>query len=258
MVVSARLRLLGVDYFVGDLPSAAATIVRRGLAGDGGYVVCCNVHVLTSSQRIAPVRRALEAAWLVLPDGAPVAWLQRRAGAETARRIAGPDLMLAVLAGGRSVGLKHFLFGSTTTVLESLTRQLDKLVPGVQIVGRYSPGPGAEDSREALSSIRSAEPHIVWVALGAPRQELWMRRHADEFEGLAVGVGAAFDFLAGTKRRAPTWIQESGLEWLHRLVSEPRRLGPRYLQTNPSFVLLTGRELLRRKWSKARRRVSNE
>ena len=248
----------GFNCFVGDLDSAAAAIVNRGSRQEGGYVVCCNVHVLTTSQRMQSLRRALEEAWLVVPDGAPVAWLQRRTGAKHARRVAGPDLMLAVLAGGRTVGLRHFLFGSTPAVLDALKEELEQKVPGVQIVGAYSPRHQEEDSPDALSSIGCAQPDVVWVALGAPRQELWLHRHAGEIDAVGLGVGAAFDFHAGAKPRAPKWAQRSGFEWLHRLVFEPSRLGPRYLQTNPSFFLLAGRELLRRNWSRERRRVNNE
>ena len=220
--------------------------MQHSLTKGGGYVVCCNVHILTASQRIPSLREALRAAWLVVPDGAPVAWLQRRTGASRARRIPGPDLMLAVVARGQTTGVKHFLFGSTPTVLDSLEQRLEQTAPSARIVGAYSPRPGEEDSPEALSSIISAQPDIVWVGLGAPRQELWMHRHTDDLDALALGVGAAFDFHAGAKQRAPKWVQETGFEWLHRLVSEPLRLGPRYLRTNPSFVRIAARELLHR------------
>ena len=249
---------LGFDCFVGDLDAAAAAVVDRGYERAGGYVVCCNVHVLTASGRMKSLQQALESAWLVVPDGAPVAWLLRRTGAKQARRVAGPDLMLAVLETGRSIGLRHFLFGSTPRVLDALTRELEQKVPGVEIVGAYSPRPREEDSPEALSSITSAQPHIVWVALGAPRQELWLHRHAGEINAVGVGVGAAFDFHAGTKPRAPEWAQRSGFEWLHRFISEPSRLGPRYLQTNPSFFLLAGRELLRRDGGEELQRIKDE
>jgi N-acetylglucosaminyldiphosphoundecaprenol N-acetyl-beta-D-mannosaminyltransferase len=236
--------VLGVDCFVGDLDTAASAVVDRAVSGQGGYAVLCNTHVLTGAQRSVPLREALEAAWMVFPDGAPVAWLQRRTGADGARRIGGPDLMPAVLARGRMAGLRHFLFGSTPAVLASLEARLDQAVPEAEIVGARAPEPGAEHSREALTSIRLARPDIIWVALGAPRQELWMHRHALEFEpAIALGVGAAFDFWAGTKSRASKWVQDAGLEWLHRLVSEPLRLGPRYLKTNSAFLLLAGREL---------------
>ena len=234
----------GVNCFVGSLDSAASAIVERAFSGGGGYAVLANTHVLTTAQRSLPLLAALEAAWMVFPDGAPVAWLQRRTGADGAFRIAGPDLMPAVLARGRKVGLRHFLFGSTPIVLRLLETRLKQEVSGVEIVGSCAPEPGEEHSPEVLAKIRSARPHVVWVALGAPRQELWMHRHVRALEpAVALGVGAAFDFHAGTKTRAPRWLQNAGLEWLHRLGSEPLRLGPRYLRTNTEFIFLARRVL---------------
>jgi N-acetylglucosaminyldiphosphoundecaprenol N-acetyl-beta-D-mannosaminyltransferase len=245
---SARHSVLGVDCFVGDLDTAASAVVDRAGSGQGGYAVLCNTHVLTQSQHSAAVRQALEEAWLVFADGAPVAWLQRRTGADGARRIAGPDLMPVVLAKGREVGMRHFLFGSTPAVLGLLESRLEQAFSGVEIVGARAPEPGAEHLPEALASIRSARPDVVWVALGAPRQELWMHRHADELQpSIALGVGAAFDFHGGTKPRAPKWLQNAGLEWLHRLFSEPARLAPRYVRANTEFMLLAGRELFARR-----------
>jgi N-acetylglucosaminyldiphosphoundecaprenol N-acetyl-beta-D-mannosaminyltransferase len=147
------------------------------------------------------------------------------------------------MADGRRLGLRHFLFGSTTDVLARLSERLAVTVPDVEIAGSYSPPPGSEDSAQALAAIRATEPDVVWVALGAPRQELWMLRNAGRVGALMLGVGAAFDFHAGTKQRAPVWMQELGLEWLHRFVSEPRRLGPRYLKTNTAFLFLALQEL---------------
>ena len=194
------------------------------------------------------LREAVEDAWIVFPDGAPVAWLERRTGAVSGYRIAGPDLMPAVMEQGRRAGLRHFLFGSTPDVIGLLESQLRKLIPGVEIVGAHAPAIDEEHSPESLAYIRSTRPNIIWIALGAPRQELWMHRHASELEpALLLGVGAAFDFLAGTKSRAPRSLQDTGFEWLHRLLSEPARLGPRYLKANSAFVLLACRHLAARR-----------
>jgi N-acetylglucosaminyldiphosphoundecaprenol N-acetyl-beta-D-mannosaminyltransferase len=236
-----RHRVFGADCFVGDLEDAAAAVVDRALSGEGGYAVLGNTHVLMESQHNDALFEAVEHAWTVFPDGAPVAWFQRRGGADHARRIPGPDLMPAVLARGSEVGLKHFLFGSTQTVITQLESRLRDQFPGLEIVGAAAPSPGTEYSRTALKSIRRACPDVIWVALGAPRQELWMRRYAATLApAVVLGVGAAFDFIAGTKKRAPRTLQHMGLEWLHRLASEPRRLGPRYLKTNTQLVLRTG------------------
>jgi len=238
-------RVLGVDCFAGNLEAAAQAVVERALDRRGGYCCCCNVHVLTLAQHDTLLRDALRDAWAVFPDGAPVAWLERRRGA-VAERVAGPDLMPAVLALGSDVGLRHFLLGSTSDVLDRLEDRLALALPDAQIVGALSPPFTTEDPEIALDAISATEPDIVWCALGAPKQELWMRRHAAELaSGLMIGVGAAFDFLAGTKQRAPKWLQDHSLEWLHRLVSEPRRLSGRYISTNSEFIVRATIELLR-------------
>jgi N-acetylglucosaminyldiphosphoundecaprenol N-acetyl-beta-D-mannosaminyltransferase len=243
-----RCRVLDVDCFVGDVDRAVEAVIQRTESGRGGYACLANAHVMATAGRNASVRGALDSAWVVFPDGAPIAWLQRRTGADAARRVAGADLMLAVLDRGRQAGLRHFLFGSTNTVLRRLTQRVEADLPGIRIVDAYAPGIGEEHSPEALERVSRAEPHIVWVGLGAPKQELWMQRHGPSFQpALAVGVGAAFDFHAGTKVRAPVWMQRSGLEWLHRLGSEPGRLAGRYIRTNAEFIALALLDAARRR-----------
>jgi N-acetylglucosaminyldiphosphoundecaprenol N-acetyl-beta-D-mannosaminyltransferase len=190
------------------------------------------------------LRDALASAALVMPDGAPVAWLMRRTGRADAQRVAGPDLMWAVIREGRSLGLRHALFGSTPSVVGRLTERLAEDVPGALVVSSQAPDPGSEYDEEALSELRAAAPDVVWVALGAPKQEKWMRFAASRLPtSTLIGVGAAFDFHAGTKRRAPRWMQRVGLEWAFRLGSEPRRLAWRYLRTNSKFLVYAGRSL---------------
>jgi N-acetylglucosaminyldiphosphoundecaprenol N-acetyl-beta-D-mannosaminyltransferase len=243
-----RYSVLGTECFVGGLETAADAVVARALERSGGYCCFCNVHVLSLAKRDEALRRALESAWVVFPDGSPVAWLQRRLGV-AAQRVAGPDLMPIVLSLGRRDGLRHLLFGSTPEVLDVLEERLRAAYPGVQIVGALSPpfdATGEHQWRRAIDEISSAQPHIVWCALGAPKQELWMHRYAAELSPAPVlGVGAAFDFLAGTKPRASLWMQRHSLEWLHRLGSEPRRLSGRYIRTNSEFVLRAAFEILR-------------
>ncbi len=240
----AACRVLGADCFVGGVEEAAAELIERALGGEGGFVSLLNVHLAMTAQRDAAVSEAVSRAWRVLPDGAPIAWLERRKGARRAQRVGGPDLMLAVLDRGRLAGVRHFLFGSLPEVVERLEARLRGRLAGVEIVGAYAPPPGRESDPGAVRLVRDAQPHVVWVALGAPRQELWAARFAGEVApALVVCVGAAFDFHAGTKTRAPLWMQRHGLEWLHRLVKEPRRLGWRYLSTNSLFVIHALREL---------------
>ncbi len=239
-----RFRVLDIDCFVGDLDSAADAVIRRAHSGEGGLACFANAHVLVTSQQNEKLKTALQSSWTVFPDGSPVAWLQRRAGFVSAQRIAGPDLMPAVLDRGREDGLRHFLFGSTQPILDALKARLLTLFPGVEIVGTAAPSAGDEDLAEVVDQIRASEPHLVWIALGAPKQELWAQRHGTHLSSsLLMSVGAAFDFIAGAKPRAPKWMQTNGLEWLHRLATEPRRLGWRYVSTNSIFLLKALREL---------------
>jgi N-acetylglucosaminyldiphosphoundecaprenol N-acetyl-beta-D-mannosaminyltransferase len=175
------------------------------------------------------------------PDGAPAVWRQRAGGCAAARRVAGTELMLSVIALGQDLDLRHFLYGSTPQVLDRLTRSLVAAFPRACVVGTLSPPfrqMSADEEKGLATEIRSTSPHIVWVGLGTPKQDLWMHHNAQHLGGaLAMGVGAAFDFIGGTKRRAPAWMRDAGLEWLHRMCCEPRRLAPRYLDTNTRFVV---------------------
>jgi N-acetylglucosaminyldiphosphoundecaprenol N-acetyl-beta-D-mannosaminyltransferase len=248
---AATADVLGTPIFVGDVASAASWVVERALAGAGGYVCLCNVHLFVVARHDDEVRRALAGAALAFPDGWPIAWLQRRLGHASATRVAGPDLMARAIADGRSLRIRHFLLGSSDGVLRSLEENLRRRFPGAEIAGRRSlPFLEADEfsgTEPAIAEVRRTSPHVVWLSLGCPKQELWMLRYAHELApALVAGVGAAFDFHAGTKRRAPDWVQRAGLEWLHRLLSEPRRLASRYVRTNSEFLLLAGRELLRR------------
>lgn len=230
-------RVLDVDCFAGDLDAAAAAVVDRAAGDGGGYACFGNAHVLATAQRDPRLTEALRNAWSVFPDGFPVAWAQRRSGSTDASRIGGPDLMPLVLDRGRQRGLRHFMFGSTEPVVQGLIERMQQSFRGVEIAGSLSPPIGEFDSAAAIATIRAARPHVVWVAFGAPRQEIWMSQYARELSpALLLGVGAAFDFLSGAKPRAPEWMQRSGLEWFHRLATEPRRLAWRYLSTNTRFA----------------------
>lgn len=186
---------------------------------------------------------------MALPDGAPVAWTMRRRGYRGQRRISGPDLMLQLCAASSDTGVGVFLFGSTPHTLEVLQLQLCRVYPNLRIAGALSPKFGAWDADTAaryVEKINASGAGIVFVGLGCPRQEIWMASVRNRVNAVMLGVGAAFDFHAGTIQRAPEWMQRSGLEWLHRLVSEPRRLWKRYLVTNTLFIMHTLRDLLGR------------
>ncbi len=241
--------VLGVNYYVGDIESATQLVLERAESGLGGFSCLAGVHGIVHAQHRPELMAALGDAWLNFTDGAPVAWLMRRCGWPTTHRVAGPDLMPAVIEAGQTRGIRHYLFGSTPDTLALLEDSLRREYPGVQIAGSMSPPfrPLSDaEEMEIAAQIRAAEPHIVWVGLGLPKQDEWMHRNAPRLGPvLSMGVGAAFDFLAGTKPRAPLWMRSHGLEWLHRVRSEPRRLAYRYLTTNSEFIARAGVEVLR-------------
>lgn len=243
--------VLGVECFAGSLEQAAAETVARARSGAGGYVCLCSVHGVVFSHHDPELREALAGAWRVLPDGYPVAWMARRTGARQALRIAGTDFMSAVFEQGQDAGLRHFLFGSTPEVLARLESRLLERFPRAEIAGSLSPSftpLDPEEARRDLERIAAASPHLVWLGFSTPKQDLWMSRYAAGLApAVALGVGAAFDFNAGTKVRAPEWMQRAGLEWLHRLASEPTRLAGRYARINSEFAGRAALDLLRRR-----------
>lgn len=243
--------VLSVGVYAGSVDDAVRTVIDHAANRGGGYSCLCGAHLLTLGRRRQDVRAALTGAWLNFPDGAPVAWLQRAGGIRHAARVAGADLMLRVVEEGVPARLSHFLFGSTPDVLERLRRRLELLFPAARVSGTFSPPfgpPGTAADPAAIEAIRSSGAHIVWVALGAPKQELWMHRNVAQLRpALALGVGAAFDFISGTQVRAPLWMQRAGLEWLHRMSREPRRLVPRYLDANARFIAYVTSDLVRRR-----------
>jgi N-acetylglucosaminyldiphosphoundecaprenol N-acetyl-beta-D-mannosaminyltransferase len=241
------LPVLGFDTFVGNVERAAASVVQRARSGQRGHAVLANAHVLVTAQHDRELACAVRDAWTVFPDGAPVAWLQRRLGRRSAQRIAGAELMLAVARAGVRDGVRHAFFGGTPETLAALQRRLTAEIPGIRICAVIAPPFAPLDELGAhADAVRRARPDIVWVALGAPKQEVFMALHGHRFGALALGVGAAFDFLSGSKPRAPRWMQRTGLEWAHRLSSEPRRLAGRYLRTNSEFIVRAVADLSRK------------
>jgi len=219
---------------------------RAFLDGRGSYVCLANAHTTVESQDDAELRAAYGSAFLSVPDGMPLVWILRRRGARHVQKVTGIEYIPEVAAAGLDLGVRHFFFGGAPGVADTAGRELQARVPGTQVVGAYSPpfgAPEAWDLDELRTLLRAGRPHIVWVGLGAPKQELWMARVAGTLEApVMIGVGAAFDFLAGTKRAAPRVMSRLGLEWLFRLVSEPRRLWRRYLVGNSTFLWLLARE----------------
>lgn len=217
---------------------AAETVVEAGLARRPFEVHLCNAYTLSLVDYDEQLRAALERADLNLPDGTPVARIGRRHGSPGPVR--GPGLVGDVARSGVTRSLGHYLFGGADGVADEMALRLGKHAPGMRVVGTECP-PFRElsdaDLDEVARRIEASGAHVVWVGLGTPKQDYLVPRLAERVSAAVVPVGAAFDFWAGTVDEAPQWLHGSGLEWMHRLASEPRRLWRRYLIGNPRFLL---------------------
>jgi N-acetylglucosaminyldiphosphoundecaprenol N-acetyl-beta-D-mannosaminyltransferase len=240
--------VLGVPIDIVSSAEAVDRVQRWAARGESRVVCICNVHSVITARQQPEFLAAVAGADLATPDGAPVAWMLRRLGVHGQQRVSGPDLMLDYCAAAAVTSEPVFLLGSTQRTLELLQARLVTRFPGLRIAGSLSPPfrpLTAEDDERIAAAIAASGARTVWVSLGCPKQELWMSRQRGRIPAPMIGVGAAFDFHAGTVRRAPGWMQRSGLEWLHRLLSEPRRLWRRYLVTNTAFVLGALRQIVR-------------
>ena len=249
MEVRPAVRVFGVSVDAVDFDAALARVMAWGHARASRYVVLANVRVVVTASREADFGRMLAEADMATPDGAPVAWMMRKLGRVGQQRVCGPDLMWALLGRCAQEGLGVYFYGSTPETLAALSARAGVAFPGLKVVGAESPPfrPLTElEDAEAVARINASGAGLVFVGLGCPKQERWMLQHRGRVNAVMLGVGAAFDFHAGTVSRAPLWMREHGLEWLHRLGSEPRRLWRRYLVTNTLFVLLATRQLLLR------------
>lgn len=219
---------------------AVDRLVQWGGRRESRYVCICNVHSVVTATQDAEFRNVIEQADMATPDGAPVAWALRRAGYDGQQRINGPDLMWRYLAEAERRGQVVFFYGGTEHTLEKLRQSMAQAFPGLKIGGLVSPPfrpLSAEEDQAYTDQINAAGTAVLFVGIGCPKQEKWMAAHRGRVNAVMVGVGAAFDYHAGTIKRAPLWMQRSGLEWFHRLLSEPRRLWKRYLVTNSIFVM---------------------
>ena len=235
-----RYNVLGVGVAALRFEQACDLVV--GVRGTlrRGYVCLGTAHGLTEARRDPALRRIYNEAWLTTPDGMPLVWLAHHSGHVEVERVYGPDLMLAVCDAGRARGMRHYLFGGAPGVAEQLGARLEARFPGVEIVGTFTPPYRPLEPVEFKrfqEDVRLSRPDVIWVGLGTPKQERFMAAHWRELDaGVLIGVGAAFDFHSGRVPQAPRWMQRSGFEWLFRLATEPRRLGPRYVTTNPLFA----------------------
>ncbi len=241
--------VLGVPIDVLGWDAALSRISTWAAARESRYVCICNSHSVVTAGQDAAFGRIIEAADMATPDGAPVARMLRILGSPAQQRINGPDLMWKYCEQAALRGESIYLYGGLPDTLALLQQRLKAAFPGLLIAGAYSPPfrlATAEEDEADVARINAAGAGTVWVSLGCPKQEQWMAAHRGRVNAVMIGVGAAFDYHAGTIKRAPQWMQNAGLEWLHRLCSEPRRLWKRYLVTNTLFIAGAAGQLLRR------------
>jgi N-acetylglucosaminyldiphosphoundecaprenol N-acetyl-beta-D-mannosaminyltransferase len=237
-----RFEVAGVPVALINMDVACEEVRRRIVERLGGYVIFRDMNGIVLANRDEQILAAHRDAALVAPDGMPLVWLGRRVGYKEMGRVYGPDFLLEFCRRYEGLGFRHFLYGGTDAVVEKLVIELTRLFPNLLICGRYSPPFRSINEPlcvDDVERIRAAKPDLVWVGIGSPKQELLMRMYRPELPGcVLLGVGAAFDFHSKTKAQAPRWIRQSGFEWLFRLLTEPRRLGRRYLLGIPQFLWL--------------------
>lgn len=233
-------KILGAFIDAPDWKTALERVSGWAARGESRYVCICNVHSVVTTGQDDEFSRVVSEADMATPDGAPVAWMLRKLGFAGQQRINGPDLMWKYCEQASKRGESIFLYGGSDETLAILQPKLLAAFPGLKIAGAISPpfrALSAEEDAADVAQMNASGAGTVWVSLGCPKQEKWMAAHRGRINAVMIGVGAAFDYHAGTIVRAPLWMQRYGLEWFHRLCSEPGRLWRRYLVTNTLFVL---------------------
>lgn len=209
----------------------------KDLSGD--YMCVSNVHTIVTSYEDPSYCEVQNGGIMAIPDGGPLSTVGRKRGFKDMKRTTGPSYMGEVLKISAEKGYRHYFYGSTEETLVKLQKVLKHDYPGIQIAGMYSPPfrpLTKEENQLVVERINKTKPDFVWIGLGAPKQEHWMAEHQGNIRGFMVGVGAGFDYFAGNIRRAPKWMQKRNLEWLFRLVQDPKRLFNRYWHTNTKFI----------------------
>lgn len=234
-----KCNVLGVNYTVSNIPEAVNYVKKHVEEIKGGYICFSNAHTSVMSRENEDYKAVQNGSAYTFSDGHSVVKQIQRKGYTGAKRVAGPDFMSQMFDETINTDIKHYFYGSTPETLDKLVTNLKKNYPGIQVAGVYSPPfrkLSDEEDKEIIDMINSSGADMLWVALGAPKQEKWMAEHKDKINAVMFGVGAAFDFHAGTIKRAPYLVQKVGLEWLYRLFQDPKRLIKRYVITNVKFV----------------------
>ncbi len=256
-----KVDLFGVNYSPTSYREAAESIVSAAVRGIPGIVSCHAVHALVTASCDPELRVMINAFDMVTPDGQPVRWAMNSLhGTNLAERVCGPELTLRLCDRAAAAGVPIYLYGGSPDVVESLQTNLCSRFPGLTVAGYESPPYRAltpEEDQEVCERINASGAGIVFIGLGCPKQDIFAYEHRDRIRGVQVCVGAAFDFHAGTLAMAPQWMQRSGLEWLFRLIKEPRRLWRRYLVTNSIYLKKVSMALLNRRQVRKQHRQWN-
>jgi N-acetylglucosaminyldiphosphoundecaprenol N-acetyl-beta-D-mannosaminyltransferase len=237
-----RIDVLGTLISATSYDDAAAKTGEWTAEKSSRYVCVCPVYNLMLARSNPEYRRALNEADMVTPDGMPVVWFMRLSGARMQTRVYGPTLMLKICSLAERTGLRIFLYGVTDEKLDKIEKNLKKQFPRIVIAGKIAPPfrpPTSEEDDETVRRINESGADILFVAIGTPKQEFWMAAHKSRLHCVQFGVGAAFDFISGSVREAPKFIQNIGMQWAFRLAMEPRRLFKRYAVQNPKFIALS-------------------
>lgn len=231
--------VLGVNVAVTDMDKTIEFLTNTLDDNRGEYVCVSNSHTVVTACDDPSYMEVQNGACMVMPDGKPLSVIQRKKGFSEACKASGPDLM-GIITGSEYSKYRHFFYGGTEETLAKLSDALHAKNSDIQIAGMYSPPFRPltdEEDADVIRMINDSNPDFIWIGLGAPKQEIWMSNHKGKLNGIMLGVGAAFDFHAGTIKRAPLWMQKSGLEWFYRLTQDPKRLFKRYFVTNTKFII---------------------
>ncbi len=239
-------RILGTRVEVTSYRDVIARATQWAHHGESRYICLATVNQVMEAWDSPSFHHALEDAAIVTADGMPLVWMLKALGAGHASRVYGPDLTPMLLQAAAKQAIPVGFYGGTDPVLSSLVARVEQRLPSLRIAYREAPPfrpPTQEETDRTIASICASGARIVFVGLGSPKQDIWMHQVSSRIPAVLLGVGAAFDFLAGAKPQAPRWMMGAGLEWLFRLASEPRRLWRRYLKHNPRFVVLALKQL---------------
>jgi N-acetylglucosaminyldiphosphoundecaprenol N-acetyl-beta-D-mannosaminyltransferase len=244
---SERIRVVSLNTTVIDIDSAVRRVAEMARARESRYVCFSTVHMVMEAYDDPEFAARVNAADMVVTDGMPLVWMQKRHGRTDGGRVRANDLMTSLCEYAAENNLKVGFYGGKQEVIDAIKERAGRELPNLQIAYAYSPPfrpLTAEEDARVTEEIKTSGAQVLFMGLGCPKQENWMAAHRGKIPAVMLGVGASFDFYAGNVKESPRWLQNMGLEWLYRLMQEPNRLWYRYLILNPRFMFLAARQLL--------------